>query len=424
MTKLPRARRIGRAALLVGAAGLTLGGMLLSAGVANATVGTIPGAVQLSATSGATSGKPTWSTNVGCNAGFQGSAVFREVKADGTTASISPAVNGTQKAFSGTLQATIAAIKTLGNIPNGGTQELVVICFADQSETGNSDPEMDIAIHYSADGSTYTTDTNFGGGGSALSTTTTLAVMPNPVAVGAPVTLTATEAASDGSHPGGSVQFLAGGSALGSPVTVDSSGTAAMTTTFPAAGSVSLSATFTPTNTTGFTSSTSTPPITETVTSQGGGPSGTEPLTVTVPQSGPGSFTLTVPSGTVTMTVSGATATGTLNPIMVADTRSSSPGWSVSGQATTFAGTAAGSSISGDQLGWAPTGTSLPTVVTLGGAVAPGSPGLGTTAAVLASATAASTCTLGANLTLDIPASATPGSYSSTLTLTAVTSGP
>jgi hypothetical protein len=424
MIKLPRARRIGRATLLVGAAGLTLGGMLLSAGVANAaTVGTNPGAVQLSAATGATSAKPTWSTTVGCNAGFQGSAVFREVKADGTTASISPAVNGTQKAFSGTLQATIAAIKTLGNIPNGGTQELVVICFADQSETGNSDPEMDIAIHYSADGSTYTTDTNFGGGGSALSTTTTLAVMPNPVAVGAPVTLTATESASDGSHPAGSVQFSAGSSTLGSPVTVDSSGTATMTTTFPAAGPVSLTATFTPTNTTGFTSSTSTP-VTETVTSQGGGPSETEPLTVTVPQSGPGSFTLTVPSGTVTLTVSGATAAGTLNPITVADTRSSSLGWSVTGQAGDFAGTAAGSTISGNQLGWAPTGTSLPSVVTLGGPVTPGSPGLGTTAALLASASAASTCTLGANLTLDIPSTATPGSYSSTLTLTAVTSGP
>jgi hypothetical protein len=56
--------------------------------------------------------------------------------------------------------------------------------------------------------------------------------------------------------------------------------------------------------------------------------------------------------------------------------------------------------------------------------VAPGSPGLGTTAAVLASATAPlgfGTSVLGANLTLVIPALAFAGPYTGTLTVTAVT---
>ena len=74
-----------------------------------------------------------------------------------------------------------------------------------------------------------------------------------------------------------------------------------------------------------------------------------------------------------------------------------------------------------------PTDTSLGTGVTLGGTVAPGSPGLGTTPAILASAAAGNglgTSVLGGNLTLDIPALAEAGPYVSTLTVTLVTTGP
>jgi hypothetical protein len=149
--------RFGRAGVVVGLSGVMLAG---SAGAALAAVGTEPGEVQLNPTSGATSSKPTWSTGVGCNAGFQGSAVFREVHADGvTTNSISPAVNDNDltgssvaEPFSGTLQATMAQIQSLGGIATGGTQELVVICFSGASETGTSDPEMDAFITYNADG--------------------------------------------------------------------------------------------------------------------------------------------------------------------------------------------------------------------------------------------------------------------------------
>jgi len=152
-----------------------------------------------------------------------------------------------------------------------------------------------------------------------------------------------------------------------------------------------------------------------------------EPVIVAVPATG--IFTLTVATGTVTLTVSGATAIGVLNPITVSDTRNTYPGWSVSGQVSDFtgSGTAAGRTMSGNQLGWMPTGTSLATGVTLGGTVTPGSPGLGSTAAVLAQAFAGGgvgTSALGANLTLAIPATAAAGPYASTLTVTAVTSLP
>jgi ABC-type phosphate transport system substrate-binding protein len=151
------------------------------------------------------------------------------------------------------------------------------------------------------------------------------------------------------------------------------------------------------------------------------------PVTFTIPTSG--SFTFTVAPGTVNLTESGSNATGALPAITVSDTRNTYPGWSVSGQESDFtgSGTAAGSTISGNQLGWVPTDTSLGTGVTLGGTVAPGSPGLGTTAAVLASAHAGSgfgTSVLGANLTLAIPALARAGDYAGSLTVTAVTALP
>jgi hypothetical protein len=157
--------------------------------------------------------------------------------------------------------------------------------------------------------------------------------------------------------------------------------------------------------------------------------SGTIPLAVSVPQSG--SFSLTVDSAdVVTLTASGLSATGTTTPITVNDTRNSYPGWSVSGQdgSWTGTGTAAGGSFTGNQLGWTPTDTALAPGVTLGTAVTAASPGLGT-AAPLASVHAAlgngyGTTTLGANLTLAIPATAPAGPYTSGLTISAVTTNP
>jgi hypothetical protein len=141
-----------------------------------------------------------------------------------------------------------------------------------------------------------------------------------------------------------------------------------------------------------------------------------------------GAFTLTVDTtDTVTLTVSGSSATAATTQVTVSDTRNTSPGWSVSGQAADFTGNG-GASISGNQLGWTPASTgTLPQGVTLGGTVAPAAPGLGTTSAVLASAPAGSgngTSTLGANLTMAIPATAAAGAYTSSLTATAVTTLP
>src|SRR5262249_51054511 len=122
-------------------------------------------------------------------------------------------------------------------------------------------------------------------------------------------------------------------------------------------------------------------------------------------------------------------ATAATTPIVVTDTRNTYPGWSVSGQAADFtgSGTAAGASISGNQLGWMPTFTSLGTGVAPRGPGAPAPPGLGTRPAVLASANSGSgfgTSTLGADLTLAIPAETAAGGYTSGLSITAVSTNP
>jgi len=141
--------------------GALLGGYATQAAQAvSAAMGTQPGTVNLNPTSGPTSGRPTWSTTTACPSGFQDSATFKEVHADGTTTNfIAPIVNKTAAPFSGTLQASVAQIQQAGGIPNGGTQELFVTCYSRYSGTGNAQSEMDIYITYSADGTSYKTTT-------------------------------------------------------------------------------------------------------------------------------------------------------------------------------------------------------------------------------------------------------------------------
>jgi hypothetical protein len=165
------AERLGRAAPRLRAAGLAVAGLVLAAGCSSATAesntagsannGTTDSAtgatVKLIPGSGSTSSSPTWATSAACPSSLQGSAIFRAINSSGETYDISQAVNGTNKAFSGTLQANIATIQSFGGIHNGATQELVILCFSHQALTGTDSREEHMFIHYSADGKTYTT---------------------------------------------------------------------------------------------------------------------------------------------------------------------------------------------------------------------------------------------------------------------------
>jgi hypothetical protein len=157
----PERRRPGRPVLLgvAAAAVMLLGACASSAGAGgNEAAGNAAGKVQLSAASGPTSSTPTWSTSVACPSGYQGSAVFSELHADGTTyTTIAPIVDGTNVPFKGTLLGSIAKIQFFGDISDGGTQELFVQCAAGPGGTGTTLNFMYIFITYSADGSTYST---------------------------------------------------------------------------------------------------------------------------------------------------------------------------------------------------------------------------------------------------------------------------
>jgi hypothetical protein len=240
------------------------------------------------------------------------------------------------------------------------------------------------------------------------------------------VGLTATEVAADGTHPAGSVQFEVGGTDIGTPVAVNASGVATTTTMFASAGPEQLTADFTPTDSTDYSASSGTLALPVNTV-----PTNMLPLAVNV--SPAGVFTVTVDTvDIVTLTVSASSASAITTPITVSDTRTTFPGWSVSGQDSdwTGSGIAASATISGNQLGWTPTSTgTLPPGVTLGSPVTPASPGLGSAPAVLASAPAGSgngfgTTTLGADLTLLIPEAQAPGPYTAGLTISVVESGP
>jgi hypothetical protein len=148
---------------LAGVVAIGVGVVLSSACGASAPTSSaaqVAGTVTLHPASGSTSSTPTWSTSVACPTGYQGSAAFTELHADGTSlTTIAPIVNGTNQPFGGTLLGSIAKIQFFGNIPNGGTQELFVQCASAAGDTGNYQNDMKIYITYSADGKSYTTST-------------------------------------------------------------------------------------------------------------------------------------------------------------------------------------------------------------------------------------------------------------------------
>jgi hypothetical protein len=147
-------------------------------------------------------------------------------------------------------------------------------------------------------------------------TNTTLGVQPNPSTVGTTVTLTATESPA----AAGSVQFKNGTTNIGAPVAVNGSGVAVTTTNTLPQGSNSLSAVFTPTDTTAFSGSTGnatatvnpTTGATPTTTALAIGGSNTQagqPVTLTA------SVTPTAAAGAVAFQDNGAALPGTVtNP--------------------------------------------------------------------------------------------------------------
>ncbi|MEW2396999.1 Ig-like domain-containing protein [Streptomyces sp. NPDC046862] len=123
------------------------------------------------------------------------------------------------------------------------------------------------------------------------------------------------------------------------------------------------------------------------------------------------------------------TTGGAINAVTLTDTRAGNPGWTVSGQVTDFSD-GGSHTINGQNLGWTPkvTDKGASQTVTAGSAVAAaqgvapadaGSAGLKSSRS-LANGTGLGTAHLGADLALNVPTSTVAGTYTATLTLTAI----
>ncbi|MFI1581331.1 alkaline phosphatase family protein [Embleya sp. NPDC020630] len=167
-------------------------------------------------------------------------------------------------------------------------------------------------------------------------------------------------------------------------------------------------------------------------TTPGGGDqlSGSQIITTTVTSTG--ALTMTSTGGTVTLpapelTASGdrLAASGALNTVQVTDLRAADPGWNVSGQITDFTTAQGGTGFDGSALGWTPKVVKAGDgqQVTAGSPIAPATDGGIKTTRTLGSAEAGhgrGTAVLGADLSLNLPTTTAPGTYSATLTVTAI----
>ncbi|GIG61222.1 hypothetical protein Lfu02_55940 [Longispora fulva] len=291
-----------------------------------------------------------------------------------------------------------------GTAPAAGDYTVVVVCT---SETQGDHPDLfmtDIKVV----GTTWSVKT----AAPAQDTGTAFGIAPaGPVTSGTNVTFTATVSPNTAA---GTVEFRRGTSVVGTSPVVG--GTATLSTTTLPVGTFSLTAAFIPADAAAYKPSVSSA---QSYTINPVAGSISKPQTITADVA-PGAFSLELAGNAVTLTggIVGGSATGALNAAKVVDLRGTNAGWNLVGQVDDFKNAGTGV-IGADNLGWAPSASK----VSGSGAVVAGSSapnGLGT-AKTLCKAVAnssAGTFTCGANLSLNIPDTTAPGSYSATLTLT------
>ncbi|MEV7523392.1 Ig-like domain-containing protein [Streptomyces sp. NPDC091371] len=265
----------------------------------------------------------------------------------------------------------------------------------------------------------------------ASQTTTALAVSPAGTSPQySPVTLTGTVTPAGAA---GSVKFTdtVGGTTTTLGTVPVAAGTAVLTTSSLPVGDHSFTAVFVPTNPAAYLGSDS-GGIAH-VVGAFAGVSASETITTTV---NAGALVISVanpqvnlPSPVLNADGDLLTTAGSINPVTLTDTRAGNPGWTVSGQVTDFSDGAA-HAINGQNLGWAPklVDKAPAQTVTPGSAVAAahgaangdtGTAGL-KSARTLANGTGLGTAHVTADLALNVPTSTVAGTYSATLTLTAI----
>jgi hypothetical protein len=265
----------------------------------------------------------------------------------------------------------------------------------------------------------------------ATPTTTALAVSPQGTADKfSPVSMTASVSPASAA---GSVKFqdTVGGTTTTLATVPVAAGQASFTTSSLSEGDHSFTAVFVPTDSAAYAGSTS--GAVPYVIGAFKGVTASEDITTTVDA---GALVISVDNPHVTLPntqlnadASLLTTAGSINPVTVTDTRAGNPGWSVSGQVTDFSGSGS-NLINGQNLGWSPKviDKGAAQTVTAGASVAAaqgvapadaGAAGLKASHS-LANGTGLGTAHLGADLALNAPTSTVAGTYTATLTLTAI----
>jgi hypothetical protein len=242
------ATTVRNAGVVLGVIGMIAGAVLLAAGSALAGVGAEPGDLVLSASTGALSSTPTWSTTDGCPTGYQGSGEIEEFTLTGTPVSrISPAVSvGLTAAFSGTLDGNVGALLNVAgvNATNPGTVEWAIGCWNGPGGTGTGcapvEYEQSIFVSVADDATTYTTSASAPAGSptpgasspnctpsqsasptSSPTPTPTTTATPTPTSSTSPATTAALSAPpASSSPPSGAPQTGAGGASRSGPSTL------------------------------------------------------------------------------------------------------------------------------------------------------------------------------------------------------------
>lgn len=270
----------------------------------------------------------------------------------------------------------------------------------------------------------------------AAATATTTALVVNPsgsIEKFTPVSLSATVTPSGAA---GKIQFLDGGANLGAAVTV-SGGVAGLTTSSLGEGDHSLAARFVPADSGAYAASES-PAVSLNVKAFTGG-TASQTISTTVAS---GALTISVastdpvvlPAPALAADASKLTTAGTLNSLTVTDTRAGNLGWNVAGQVSDFSD-GSSHSINAANLGWTPKvlDKSPSQAVTAGdkvapadaiapGAAAPTGLGLASsrTLATAAAGAGVGTAHVNASVSLQAPTTTVAGTYSATLTVTAI----
>ncbi|WP_412539221.1 Ig-like domain-containing protein [Longispora sp. K20-0274] len=291
----------------------------------------------------------------------------------------------------------------LNTPPAPGDYQVVMVCT---SETAGDHPDM-FVTDIKVVGTTWSLKTT----APAQDTTTAFGIAPaGPVAFGTNVTLTATVSPATAA---GTVEFRRGATVVGtSPV---SGGTATLTSNTLSAGNFAMTASFVPADTAAYK-----PSVSSAQNYAVTPPAGViqKPQTITADVA-PGAFSLELAGNAVTLAggIVGGTATGALNQATVVDLRGTNAGWNLVGQVENFTGAAG--TIGADNLGWTPSANKVSgSGAVVAGSAAPNGLGSAKTLCKAVATTSAGTFKCGAGLSLNIPDTTAPGSYSATFTLT------